>query len=382
MRRMIGLLAVLCVVVSAAWADTVILQDDGVVEGTVEEVVFLVQGEPKTLCRGEFTDLVLDTQRADHVALGDGTVEKGEVVSVRLKSVAGLLTFQRAELRSVVLAQRDLDELRKEYLEKRAQIAADDGEELYRLAVWCKEKQLNAEANDLAKLCLKANVSHETATLAHQMLGHVLRGGEWVVPVPTEKPDDDKPAAVAPPRPASEQEQRKADPQAVELARTIAREYEKKAEDAKNADHQAVERTYKGKLDTLLAQIRKLKSDITITGGQLTKLRDDLAAETKRVGTTVPTADQQAKIDQLKRNIETTRNRLQRLEEEYPRVQKEYLVTERQAKAAFSYAASRAANRNHRLATARAKIERLLLLGKTPSAVEMRAIFDEALKDS
>ncbi len=378
-------LVALCVIASAAPADTVILDDEGTVEGTIEEVVFLQQGTQKTLHRGEFSDLALDPHKTDKVVLSDGTIEKGEMVSLRIKSIGGLLTFQRAEVRSVVLSRKELDELRKEYLKKRAEIPADDGEALYRLAAWCKEKKLAAEANDLAEQCLKAGVGHETATLAHQMLGHVLRGDEWIVPLPSEKAGEDKPADGGPAKPADDPGQGKADPQQVALARTLAREYEKKAEDAKNADTEAVERTYKSTLDTLSAQLKKLKNDMDTTSRQLSKLRDDYAAEIKHgyPSGNVLTVDQlrrKERIDQLKKDIDAAQEKLRKLEDESPKVRNKYVATGHQAKTAMSQANSRAASRNQRLATARAKIERLLGLGKALSGDEMRAIFEEALK--
>ena len=116
------LVASVLIVAGAAPADTVTLATGGKVEGTVDEIAFLQKGVSKTLRRDEFAAILLDREDPDKVTLNDGTIQEGELVSLQVKSVAGLLTFKRAQLSAVAIAKVSLDKLRKEYLLRRAKV--------------------------------------------------------------------------------------------------------------------------------------------------------------------------------------------------------------------------------------------------------------------
>ncbi len=177
----LGVMVLGCVALSAA-ADTVLLANEGRVEGSVDTIVFSSEGKTRTIQRGAFSDISLSDRGADVVKLEGGVTASGRVESLQIKSVGGILTFKRGELRTVAVVPGKMDETRKEYFKKRAAVKGNDAEGLYELANWCKQNTLLPEAYNLARLSLKTDPNSKVADLAHQLLGHVLVDGQWEEP--------------------------------------------------------------------------------------------------------------------------------------------------------------------------------------------------------
>ena len=110
-----------------------------------------------------------------------GETLRGELVSLKFKSLAGELTFARGNVVSVKLVADPLAAAKKEFAAKRAEVA-DDAEGLLGLAQWCRERGLKTEGVECARACLKAEPDAESAGKAHKFLGHVRYKGQWMTP--------------------------------------------------------------------------------------------------------------------------------------------------------------------------------------------------------
>ena len=378
------LVASVLIVAGAAPADTVTLATGGKVEGAVDEIVFLQKGVSKTLRRDEFAVILLDREDPDKVTLNDGTIHEGELVSLQVKSVGGLLTFKRAELSAVAIAKVSLDRLRKEYLLRRAKVKDDDSSGLYGLAVWCKEKGLVAEARDLARRCLDAKPEPETEVLAHRLLGHVLRGGKWVKPgAPTE------PKKVVPDtKPKNTNADKRIAPALLAHHEKLTKAYAQAAKHAKSKDWETIKSTYQAKWDKSQTDSRKLKASISKTKKEKDDLQDDIRAEKKRGEGGYPNNPKtnsewrrKDRIDDLRRDYDRAKRDLDRIENRYDRIRKERRKLAAVIKAQQTKARRRAAERKQNVEDASAEIDRLLHLGKKFSEADMKAIFDKALQE-
>ncbi|MCZ7647821.1 MAG: HEAT repeat domain-containing protein [Planctomycetota bacterium] len=131
--RLLLLLAACLGLAGAARADLFILKDNRQVEGTGVE-----QGDEWVI-----------------------TTYDGKVVRVKKSDVVGLKKEPE----------------KNEYHRRAAALKPDDAAGHYELALWAREKKLDACAESQFKLVLKADPFHEGAGKA---LGYVARGGRWV----------------------------------------------------------------------------------------------------------------------------------------------------------------------------------------------------------
>lgn len=116
-------------------------------------------------------DLIhLSDGRTLHGSLGE---ERGDEVQIRLKQ--GSVWLKRAEIRRI----ETLDDLRKEYVRRRAALGVKDAAGHFALAEWCVEGDLVDEAKAEWEATVAADPAHEAA---HRALGHVQTGGEWLTP--------------------------------------------------------------------------------------------------------------------------------------------------------------------------------------------------------
>jgi hypothetical protein len=119
--------------------------------------------------------------RADRITLRGGGQIRGKVlpdpqapgrVKVLTESGKTPLSFQKAQILQVNPEPSALDE----YLVRRDRLTST-AEANYELGVWCEEHKLK----DLANLHFEAAVKYDkTYEPAHQKLGHVLRGDQWL----------------------------------------------------------------------------------------------------------------------------------------------------------------------------------------------------------
>jgi len=366
-----------------ALADTLLLADGGKVDGTIDEVILLQNGEEKKFSAGKFTAVRLDPKGQDVVQVDAKTAETGGLVSVRVRSVGGLLTFKRAELTAIAVGQAGVDELLKQYNAKRAEVKDDDAAGLYELAQWCRDNNLRMQARDLGELCLKTNPKPELEVLVHRFLGHVLKDGKWVVPEMQPPPDDTQPVR---PTPQPEPGTTKVDPALAALGNKLAAEYGQKAADTRSKDREAVKTTYEAKWTKVLADLKKAKDEYDQATRRKKEISDDIAAERRRIGySNVPTdmidAGVRQRIVDLQREYDKANEKAGQLESTIVKARREEFQLASKIKSALSDASSRADSREQRVSVAKSRVERLLLTGGKPTEAEMRAIYDEAMKD-
>jgi hypothetical protein len=125
--------------------------------------------------------LVGGESRADRITLRGGGQIRGKVLPdpqspdrVRILTESGKtpLNFQKAQILQVTAEPSVLDE----YLVRRDRLTST-ADANYELGVWCEEHKLK----DLADLHFEAAVKHDKSyEPAHQKLGHVLRGDQWL----------------------------------------------------------------------------------------------------------------------------------------------------------------------------------------------------------
>ena len=132
-----------------------------------------------TLFAGVLVPLLLAySLRADVVILKDGrrfegkVIEKGQTVEIRKGSIKTF--FERHEIARIEKKLSPAEEL----AERRAALDPKDADGHYELGMWCIDKRLRSKADELFETCIKIDLDHARA---RQMLGHVQRGGKWVL---------------------------------------------------------------------------------------------------------------------------------------------------------------------------------------------------------
>lgn len=375
-------LQILVIAALPVYADTLLLLDEGKVDGTVEEVVLLVNGAERKLAKGQFVAVQLGTNAEDVVQVDEKTAEKGELVSVSIQTIAGLLTFKRKELKTIALAPTAEADIRKEYEARRAKVKDDDPDGLYGLALWCQEMKLKKEMRELAELCLKAKPKPETEAVAHRLLGHVLRAGKWVeeaTAAPAEEPT--QPAQPAQPaKPDQTPAATKADPAAAELYRKLTAEYDKKTADTKAKELETLKSQYTDKWKKFDTEFKKAEKEHTDADQKKADLRRQLDDEIRRVGYT-DTSNWNDYVNRLRSDYDQACDRANRAQSSLDSVKRERSALLAKARGAKETADARASDHEQHLTLAKKKIERLLLQGRTLTEADMRGILDEALKE-
>ncbi len=163
-----------------AESDVLSLSNGNQLDGTLEAVTILVGGEELTQARAGIASVSVSETGKDFVELRTGEKLKGEFVSLKFRSVDGLLTLERKEVRLVTLSADLLDKAREELAAKKTKVPPGDAEGLLKLARWCRRKGLKAEAVSLARASLKADHDGKCSKEAHKLLGHVFCQGKWM----------------------------------------------------------------------------------------------------------------------------------------------------------------------------------------------------------
>lgn len=115
---------------------------------------------------------------ADVVHLKEGGKLEGKIVSqseteLQIATKFGIQTVQKESVASIEQTPTVLEE----YEAKRKEIAQDDAEGHYQLALWCKENGLLARYNLELRDAILIDPNHEGARIE---LGYVFYGGRWV----------------------------------------------------------------------------------------------------------------------------------------------------------------------------------------------------------
>ena len=364
-----SLVALLFFVANAhALADTVFLNGGGKVEGTVNTIVFLQQGEKRTFARADVSVVLLDTDSGqDKLVLKKGLTPKGELVSLTIRSVGGILSFGRGRLKSVKIVEDPQAKLSQEYLRRKAKIRPNNAADLCELAVWCNENRLTAEAHSLATQCLKLKPDADTAALAHSILGHVLRDGKWVEPV----------KLPAGPQPPTDAEVKNVDPAVVTLLKKIIAEYVARAAEAKKTDQQTWKTKYQPLWQEYQKRVAALAKEINDLETRKQKLRDEIKSEKRRCRDNGNCPTIQRHVDSLQKELRDVARKLSKSKRSYTSAKS----TRARLRTKMIYDKSRISSRDvarrRKVALAQSKIVRLLQLGKKLSEADMRKVCEE-----
>ncbi len=99
-----GLLALLCA--ESARADILRLSDRGSIQGTLQELLFRVDGLPRVYPRADLRAATLSDTGDDAVELADGTRVQGKVISLTVRCADRLYALGRSRVKSVALDAR------------------------------------------------------------------------------------------------------------------------------------------------------------------------------------------------------------------------------------------------------------------------------------
>ncbi len=189
-RRVAVVVCVFAVVFSSvARADVITFRGKGALSGIVAEVVFRLDGKIVKYARQDISMLHFSTTGEDSLTLTAGKKKvTGTIVTVVVKTDRGKMRLRGRDLRDVVLESDPLKEAQRSILAaRRAKIAPEDGKGLLELAKWARERELAAEAEELAKAAIETGLKSDAADEAHKFLGHVLFEGEWMPKAEMEK---------------------------------------------------------------------------------------------------------------------------------------------------------------------------------------------------
>ncbi|MFH1730977.1 MAG: hypothetical protein ABIF82_04905 [Planctomycetota bacterium] len=251
---------------ASARADVLQLASGGKLAGTLREATLLVGDEEITYARDQIKSIKLARSGRIIMKTQKGKTLRGELVSLKFRSLAGELTFARENVVSVKLLADPLAAVRKKLAAKRAEVADEDDEGLLELARWCRERGLKTDAVECARACLEAEPDAECAGKAHKFLGHVQYEGQWMTPAEAMRKEEqdkaDSPAdetgdpekSVGP----TAEEFKVAARQNEELYET----FKQRVEDAREKELETLRKEHGKKWQALDVQIKSLAEEI------------------------------------------------------------------------------------------------------------------------
>jgi len=356
-----------------ALADTVFLNGGGKVEGTVDTVVFLQQGEKSMFARSDVSLVLLNAESGqDKLVLKQGLTRKGDLVSLTIRSVGGILSFDRGRLKSVKIADNSQLKLTEEYLRRKAKIRPNNAADLCELAVWCNENRLAAEAHSLATQSLKLKPDADTSALAHSILGHVLRDGKWVEPG----------KLPAGPKPPTDADVKNVDPATVTLLKKIIAEYVTRAAEAKKNDQNTWKTKYQPLWQEYQKRVAALTKEINDLETRKQKLRDEIKSEKRRRRDIDDDNDHERSritdnIRELEQELRDVARKLTKSKRSYTSAKSARAKLRTKMIYDKARIGSRDVRRKQNVALAQSKIVRLLQLGKKLSEADMRKVCEE-----
>ena len=122
--------------------------------------------------------LLVASLEADILFLESGGKIEGKILledaeKITIKSSAGIVTFARSDIKSIVY----METAREVYEKKRAALARDDIEGHFKLGLWCQKEGLASEAQDEFRLVLGLDGEHKGA---REALGYKRYEGKWM----------------------------------------------------------------------------------------------------------------------------------------------------------------------------------------------------------
>ena len=344
-----------------AFADTLTLENGGKVEGPIETVVFRQQDKKTSYERAEVASITLKGGKAlDTIMLANGIDQSGELVSLTVRTIAGVLSFGRDRLVKIEIQERPLYKRVAEFKRRRAAIQDNDAAGLCKLAVWCQDNALVAEARATAQECLELKPDDATAATAHVILGHVLKDGKWLESARSAV----QPAATA----------KSVDPALGALMTKIIAEYGVWATEAKQSDQDKWKTTYEPKWTKAREKVAKAKGELDKSEAEKTRLRDEIRAEKKRCRDNGNCPTIQKHVDELEKQLARERSSHSRLERAYTQAKATRFALVSRMKRDRSRIRSREETRVRQILLARSKITRLLQMGRQLTDAEMREI--------
>jgi hypothetical protein len=248
-------------------ADVLQVAGGGGLKGTLTEVTVLVKDKEVTRARTDIKKIKLVRSGRIVLTQEDGSRLRGELVSLKFKSLAGELTFERSNVVSLKLVSDPLAAARKEFAEKRAAADDDDAGALLKLAEWCDGRGLKTEAVRCARQCLAAKPDAEAAEKAHKLLGHVQYKGQWMAPADalkkrqeegdSDSPDDETDDTESP---ATSTKEKFA--AGVRQNAALYETFKQRIQDAKDKELGALKKEYSKKWDDTEVLIKTLTAEI------------------------------------------------------------------------------------------------------------------------
>jgi len=122
----------------------------------------------------------VDLHGQDTIRLKNGTEITGKITKVAFSGAGGVLNFKRERIQQVVVGGAPPPTAREQFKKRWDALRPDDAVGFYRLGVWCRARQLSAEARRCLEKSLALDPKHEFARDAHEALGHSLQEGRWI----------------------------------------------------------------------------------------------------------------------------------------------------------------------------------------------------------
>jgi hypothetical protein len=357
-----GLSVVAVVAMSAAaTADVLELANGGKLNGSLQEVTFLVQGKPRSFSSEEVAGLRLSETTSDVLRLAGNTEVKGELISVKFRSMGGALSFPRKDLAGLTFGTSKLQQARTQLTQKAAGLDKTDPSAVVALAEWCSQKSLNAEARQYAKLALDLNPDEAVAVRAKRLLGIATApkdAGPELEPAEPEKPE--KPKSDLTP------EQAAAIKEAATRNEALYRQYRAKVDDLRKKEFDQA--------SAIFSQMDKIKSKLKGLAQEAKRRRKDIDRQAeeykkKHPGSSSHVASYRQK---MMRNVTNVENQIKVAKREAYR----YVAC---MKKAGSYVSDRSSKRHSNVRLIYNKCQRLLFAGNTVDPGKLEQAYQKAI---
>jgi hypothetical protein len=382
-RSRILLTCLLAVILPAAsaTADVLVLKKGGRLKGTVQQLTFLEAGKHVEYKGDVLADLWISKVAKDVVKLKDGTKVEGELLSLTFRSVGGALSFKREDVAKLTFGD-PLAAARKELAGRRATVDPDDAEALYKLAMWCRSKNLKAESEELAKACLDTDPDKKLAAKAHIILGHTLCDGRWMTRAEARKhrAASREEAAEEAAEPEAGDVEEPTDPAELTKLKAIAAKnrelyeaYRKKAAQMEKEELAKAKSKYAGEWRRLVNRYKVLRKTIREKKKARKKAEEENKGRSSRSINTLTGAVARGKKLVFHDGLEKD-------EKEFKEVKARVVKLRRLVSAAASDVSKKAAKRQAQVRAVYLKGRRLLRAGKMPSPEDLEKAYEVALK--
>ena len=255
-------------------ADVLKFANGGALKGNLQAATIFSNGKSVTCTRSQIEAVWVSAAAKDAITLKGGAKLTGELLSIKFRSIGGVLTFDRKDIGGFQFAADPLAAARKELAAKKGKLVDGDADALCELAAWCQEKGLKVDAVSLARAALRAGADGEAGNKAHQLVGHVKYQGKWMTMAEMAKlkaadggGDDPvaNPDLKPDPKPKDARltaEQRQALKTAFAKNTEFRKAYLGKVDQLKEDDRGKLKETYGKEADALMSRLKGLRSTI------------------------------------------------------------------------------------------------------------------------